>query len=208
MHYLKIKMAALALFTLCFAACNNDSSNSSPEVSSTDTTAKSSMNVDSATSSMSDTAMHKMSDTTMNKKSTAVTSSPKKKKLKASIGEMPDAGSSKYTKDHWNVYDYSEVMPSFKGGSSAIENYINDHLVFPEAAVNDSKEGKVNVKFTVDENGKVMNAHAVGAKLGDGLDEEAVHAVSSMPKWIPGTIKGKPVKVSMTLPIVFKAGEE
>jgi TonB family protein len=208
MHYLKIKMAALALFTLCFAACNNDSSNSSPEVSSTDTTAKSSMNVDSATSSMSDTAMHKMSDTTMNKKSTAVTSSPKKKKLKASIGEMPDAGSSKYTKDHWNVYDYSEVMPSFKGGSSAIENYINDHLVFPEAAVNDSKEGKVNVKFTVDENGKVMNAHAVGAKLGDGLDEVAVNVVSSMPKWIPGTIKGKPVKVSMTLPIVFKAGEE
>jgi periplasmic protein TonB len=208
MNHLKIKTAALALFTLCFAACNNDSSDSSPEVSSTDTTAKSAMNTDSATSSMSDTAMHKMSDTTMNKKSTAVTSSPKKKKLKASIGEMPDAGSSKYTKDHWNVYDYSEVMPSFKGGSSAIENYINDHLVFPEAAVNDSKEGKVNVKFTVDENGKVMNAHAVGAKLGDGLDEEAVNVVSSMPKWTPGTIKGKPVKVSMTLPIVFKAGEE
>ena len=208
MNHLKIKTAALALFTLCFAACNNDSSDSSPEVSPTDTTAQSSMNTDSATSSMSDTAMHKMSDTTMNKKSTAVTSSPKKKKLKASIGEMPDAGSSKYTKDHWNVYDYSEVMPSFKGGSSAIENYINDHLVFPEAAVNDSKEGKVNVKFTVDENGKVMNAHAVGAKLGDGLDEEAVNVVSSMPKWTPGTIKGKPVKVSMTLPIVFKAGEE
>ena len=210
MNHLKIKTAALALFTLCFAACNNDSSDSSPEVSPTDTTAtaKSAMNTDSATSSMSDTAMHTMSDTTMNKKSNVVTSSPKKKKLKASIGEMPDAGSSKYTKDHWNVYDYSEVMPSFKGGSSAIENYINDHLVFPEAAVNDSKEGKVNVKFTVDENGKVMNAHAVGAKLGDGLDEEAVHAVSSMPKWTPGTIKGKPVKVSMTLPIVFKAGEE
>jgi TonB family protein len=208
MNHLKIKTAALALFTLCFAACNNDSSDSSPEVSSTDTTAKSSMNADSATSSMSDTAMNKMSDTTMNMKSNVVTSSAKKKKLKASIGEMPAAGSSKYTKDNSGVYDYSEVMPSFKGGSTAIENYINDHIVFPDAAANDSKEGKVNVKFTIDENGKVMNAHAAGAKLGDGLDEEAVHTVSSMPKWTPGTIKGKPVKVSMTLPIVFKAGEE
>ena len=210
MHYLKIKTAALALFTLCFAACNNDSSDSSPEVSPTDTTAtaQSSMNTDSATSSMGDTAMNTMSDTTMNKKSNVITSSGKKKKLKASIGEMPAASNSKYTKDNSGVYDYSEVMPSFKGGSSAIENYINDHIVFPEAAANDSKEGKVNVKFTVDENGKVMNAHAAGAKLGDGLDEAAVNVVSSMPKWTPGTIKGKPVKVSMILPIVFKAGEE
>ena len=210
MNHLKIKTAALALFTLCFAACNNDSSDSSPEVSPTDTTATAqpSMNTDSATSSMGDTAMNKMSDTSMNKKSNVVTSSGKKKKLKASIGEMPAAGSSKYTRDNSGVYDYSEVMPSFKGGSSAIENYINDHIVFPDAAANDSKEGKVNVKFTVDEHGKVTDAHAVGAKLGDGLDEEAVHVVSSMPKWTPGAIKGKPVKVSMTLPIVFKAGEE
>ena len=81
MHYLKIKTAALALLTLCFAACNNDSSDSSPEVSPTDSTTTAPS--DSATSSMSDTAMHKMNDTSVNKKSNTVTSSVKKKKLKA-----------------------------------------------------------------------------------------------------------------------------
>lgn len=210
MNYFKSKITVLALFTLCFAACNNDSSSNSPEVSPTDTTTteKAAMNTDSSASSMSDTAMNKMSDTSMNKKTTTVTSSTKKKKLKASIGEIPAASGSKYTKDNAGVYDYAEVAPSFKGGSSAIENYVNNHINFPDAATNDSKEGKVNVQFTVDENGKVMNAHTVGAKLGDGLDEEAVNVVSSMPKWTPGTIKGKPVKVSLTLPIIFKAAEE
>src|ERR1700676_4079954 len=106
MNYLKIKTAVLALFTLYFSACNNDSSDSSPEASKTDTTttAQSSMNTDSAKSTTSDTAMHKMSDTTMNKKSNTVTSSPKKKKMKASIGEMPAASNSKYTKDNSGVY--------------------------------------------------------------------------------------------------------
>lgn len=210
MNYFKSKLTVLALFSLCFAACNNDSSSSSPEVSSTDTTTteKAAMNADTTTSSMSDTAMNKMSDTSMNKKATNATSSAKKKKLKASIGEIPASSGSKYTKDNAGVYDYSEVAPSFKGGSSGIEDYVNNHINFPDAATNDSKEGKVNVKFTVDEDGKVMNAHTVGAKVGDGLDEEAVHVVSSMPKWTPGTIKGKPVKVSLTLPIIFKAADE
>src|ERR1700687_5042275 len=133
MNYFKSKMTVLALFTLCFAACNNDSSSSSPEASPTDTTTteKAAMNTDSATSSVNDTAMNKMNDTSMNKKTTAVTSSSKKKKLRASIGEIPAASGSTYTKDNSGVYDYAEVAPSFKGGSSAIENYVNNHINFP-----------------------------------------------------------------------------
>jgi protein TonB len=128
-----------------------------------------------------------------------------KKKIKASLGEMATPASKKYRKDKSGVYDNAEVMPSFKGGTSAISDYVNNNVNPSQTAVDDSKEGTVRVMFTVDENGNVMNAHAMGAKLGDGLDEEAVRVVSAMPKWTPGTIHGKPVKVSLDLPITFKS---
>lgn len=163
---------------------------------------------DSATSSMQDTSMNKMSDTSMNKMNTTATTSSKKKKMKASIEKMSENKSSKYTADKNGVYDYAEVMPSFAGGSSAIEYYVNNHINFPDQAINDNKDGKVNVKFIINEDGTVKDAHSLSPKLGDGLDEEAARVVSSMPKWTPGTVHGKPVKVSMTLPIIFKTEEE
>lgn len=113
----------------------------------------------------------------------------------------------KYTIDKAGVYDFAEVMPAFKNGDADIEDYINSHIDYPQPALDESKEGKVNVTFVVDENGKVTNARSTGAKLGSGLDEEAVHVVSGMPQWTPGMIKGKPVKVSMSLPIIFKIEE-
>jgi TonB family protein len=131
----------------------------------------------------------------------------KKKKLKASLGEMASSTSKKYTKDKSGVYYNAEVMPSFKDGSSGIGDYVNSNLNVPQNATDDSKEGTIKVMFTVDETGKVVNAHTMGTKLGDGLDEEVVRVVSSMPKWMPGTIHGKPVKVSLELPILFKAVE-
>lgn len=36
------------------------------------------------------------------------------------------------------------------------------------------------------------------------LDAEAVRVVSSMKKWTPGKNEGKPVAVSMVMPIMFK----
>jgi protein TonB len=189
MNYLKCTLAALAL-CLTFAACNSDSSSSS--TNSTD----SSKNAMASDSTMKDSA---------NK--TSATVAAKKKKLKASLGEMAASTNKKYTKDNSGVYDNAEVMPSFKGGQSAIADYVNNNLNAPQNAVDDSKAGTVKVMFTVDETGKVVNAHTMGAKLGDGLDEEAVRVVSSMPQWTPGTIHGKPVKVSLELPLVFKAEE-
>jgi protein TonB len=188
MNYSKCTLAALAL-CVGFAACNSDSSGSSTS------SADSLKNATASDSSMKDSATKNATSTT----------AAKKKKLKASLGEMASSTTKKYTKDKSGVYDNAEVMPSFKGGSSAIGDYVNANLNAPQNAVDDSKEGTVKVMFTVDETGQVANAHTKGTKLGDGLDEEAVRVVSMMPKWKPGTIHGNPVKVSLTLPIVFKA---
>ncbi|HXB45611.1 MAG TPA: energy transducer TonB [Puia sp.] len=192
MTFLKCTAAALAL-CLSFAACNSDSSSSPSSTSGTD----SSKNAMASDSSIKDTTA----------KNASSTAGAKKKKLKPSLGEIASSTNKKYTKDKSGVYDNAEVMPSFKGGSSGIGDYVTSNLNVPQSAADDSKEGTIKVMFIVDETGKVVNAHTMGTKLGDGLDEEVVRVVSSMPKWTPGTIHGKPVKVSLELPIVFKAEE-
>ena len=189
MNYKKFKISSLAIFisAICFTACDDSSTSSKKSTASsdgTDTTSSSPIAMDSTGS--------------------AASATPSKKKRKVSIENVATTKHLKYTKDKEGVYDFSEVMPAFKSGSSDIEDYINNHIEYPQPALDDNKEGKVNVNFVVDENGKIANADAAGAKLGDGLDEEAVRVVSGMPGWTPGTVKGKPVKVRMSLPIVFK----
>ena len=181
MNYKKFKTGSLAIVisAICFTACD-DSSTSSEKSTAIDT---------------KDTALANNS---------ASSATPSKKKRKVSIENVATTKHLKYTKDKEGVYDFSEVMPAFKSGSSDIEDYINNHIEYPQPALDDNKEGRVNVNFVIDENGKITNAGTAGAKLGDGLDEEAVRVVSSMPGWTPGTVKGKPVKVRMSLPIVFK----
>lgn len=199
MKYTKFKTVALAVFIVTFYACNDNSSDSSSTAVATDTS-QSSTTTDTAKSSMSDTSMKKNSETS--------TMSSKKKRLKASLEKIPESKHDTYTADKAGVYSFSQVMPAYDGGSSAIEDYINNHINYPQPALDDAKEGKVNVKFIINEDGVVKNAHSVSPKLGDGLDEEAVRVVSSMPKWKPGTVMGRPVKVSMTLPIIFKSEEQ
>ena len=189
MNYKKFKTGSLAIFisAICFTACDDSSTSSEKSTASpggTDTTLSSSI------------AM----DTTGN----AASATPSKKKRKVSIENVATTKPLKYTTDKAGVYDFSEVMPAFKSGSSDIEDYINAHIEYPQPALDDNKEGKVNVNFVVDENGKITNAGTAGAKLGDGLDEEAVRVVSGISGWTPGTVKGKPVKVRMSLPIIFK----
>jgi periplasmic protein TonB len=182
MNYFK-SISIILLSGICLAACNSS---------------------DSSSSGNSDTTKNAMAADSTMKDTTAKVVAPAKKKLKASFGEMAGSNSKKYTKDKSGVYDNAEVMPSFKGGASGIDEYVNNNLNPSQTAIDDSKEGTTHVMFVVDENGKVTDAHTMGNKLGDGLDEEAIRVVSMMPKWTPGTVNGKPVKVRLDLPVTFK----
>jgi protein TonB len=109
--------------------------------------------------------------------------------------------------DKSGVYEMTEIRPAFPGGQPALEDYINNHIEYPQMAIDDTKQGTVNIQFVVDENGNVRNARVLGSSLGDGLDEEAVRVISSMPKWEPGKVKGKNVKTRLTLPITYQIEE-
>lgn len=106
--------------------------------------------------------------------------------------------------DKAGYYSSVEVLPMFPGGQNALDNFINTTIEYPENASNNSIEGKVTVNFAVDEMGKVSNPKIVGKPLGYGLEEEVLKAVSKMPTWTPGVIKGKNVKTYYILPVNFR----
>ncbi|MFA6150494.1 MAG: energy transducer TonB [Chitinophagaceae bacterium] len=101
-----------------------------------------------------------------------------------------------------SVFTYVEQMPEFPGGQSELLKYLKENLKYPEEALDEERQGKVYVKFVVDENGDIKNAMSV-RPIGYGMDEEAVRVVESMPQWKPGKQNGKAVKVYFQLPIMF-----
>jgi TonB family protein len=117
----------------------------------------------------------------------------KTKKGNASVTMSSAINKSKTIKDKSGVYSLPEKMPEYPGGESALSLYVQNNLSYPPQALNDNKEGTVRISFIVDEKGNVMDPKVTGNKLGDGLDQEAVNVIKNMPKWKPGTVKGKNV---------------
>jgi periplasmic protein TonB len=128
----------------------------------------------------------------------------KKKSGKVSTTVTADDQSKKIEMDKMGYYNRTEVAPAYAGGQSGLEDYINSKIEYPQDAIDNNVEGVVNVQFAVDEKGNVSNVTTVGNKLGYGLEEQAIKVVSQMPKWTPGTVKGKNVKTWRTLPINYR----
>lgn len=183
----------LAGFSICgMIACNSDDYRSSDSKNSSDSSSISGGNINSADSA---------ANTAASKTAKAV-----HKKGKTSV-MMPMGNKEKMVMDREGVYNNAEVMPEFPGGQDALANYVNNHVEYPQQAVDDNTTGTVKVSFVIDEKGKVTGAQLMngnGGKIGNGLDEEALRVVNDMPAWKPGKVKGKSVKTRLELPITFQ----
>jgi protein TonB len=91
-----------------------------------------------------------------------------------------------------------EEMPSPIGGIKAIQKKI----VYPEIAKRAGVEGKVYILAFVNEQGEVTKAQVIKG-IGAGCDEAALNAVLKT-RFTPGKQRGKPVKVQVSIPIIFK----
>ncbi|MBE2289843.1 MAG: energy transducer TonB [Chitinophagaceae bacterium] len=101
--------------------------------------------------------------------------------------------------DPQKAFDHAAEFP---GGLQGLQDYLRISMRYPEKAKNDKAEGRVQVRFDVNENGSV-GAIKVMNPIHPSLDSEAVRVVKGMPNWKPATLDNKNVKVSMVLPVVF-----
>jgi protein TonB len=101
------------------------------------------------------------------------------------------------------VFMIVENMPEFPGGDLALRKYIADNVKYPEIAKENGLSGKVFVAFVINQRGEVENVK-IARGVDPALDKEAIRVVQNLPKWKPGSQRGKPVKVSYTVPINFQ----
>ncbi len=94
-------------------------------------------------------------------------------------------------------------MPQFPGGEQALFKFLNENIKYPVIAQENGIQGRVICQFVVNTDGSIVDIQVVRG-VDPSLDKEAVRVIQSMPKWIPGKQRGKPVRVRFTLPINFK----
>ena len=109
-----------------------------------------------------------------------------------------------------------ESVPIFPGCEDAKDNderkacfqqkvlvFVSKNFEFPEMAKEMGIQGRVYVNFVIEKNGSITNVEIVRG-VDPLLDDEAVRVVKKLPKLIPAKQRGKPVRMSFTLPINAK----
>ncbi len=105
--------------------------------------------------------------------------------------------------DRPGVYMIVEQMPEFPGGDKSLFQFIADNTKYPADAKEKGIKGRVFVNFIVEPDGSVSDIKVLRG-IGSGCDEEAVRVVESMPKFKPGMQNGEAVRVSYTVPVIFR----
>ncbi len=101
-------------------------------------------------------------------------------------------------------FDELEEKPTFQGGTAdTFIQYVYGRLRYPEDAVKKKIEGRVVLQFIIDTDGSIQDIQVASATH-PSLNKEAVRVVSTSPKWNPGKVGDKPVKVRYTLPVSFR----
>ena len=93
------------------------------------------------------------------------------------------------------------TYPSFPGGQEAMLQFLKEKLQWPD--VEADVQGRVIVTFVVETDGSLTYFKVVRS-LDPAFDKEALRVVKSMPKWIPGTENGQPIRVRYSVPVTFK----
>lgn len=96
--------------------------------------------------------------------------------------------------------------PMFFGSAdpkSFISQWVYRYLKYPESAVSEGIQGTVQVGMVIGADGKVVDVKVIRG-VSEELDAEAVKVVAASPKWTPGMVDGKKVKVSLTIPVEFR----
>lgn len=102
-----------------------------------------------------------------------------------------------------DINDSIEKQPEYPGGIEEFYKLVGMNFKIPAAASKQKLEGKAIIEFMVERDGSLSEFKIV-KDLGYGIGNEAIRTIKLSPKWIPGSINGKPARVLYTLPITVQ----
>lgn len=102
-----------------------------------------------------------------------------------------------------DVFMIVENMPTFRDGDvQKFSQWVKSTVNYPENARQNGIQGKVFIGFIVEPDGTVSTV-TVLRSVEKSLDDEAVRAVRSSPKWVPGYQRGVAVPVRFSITVNF-----
>lgn len=99
-----------------------------------------------------------------------------------------------------------EIFPSFPGGIQNLMTLVANVTKYPESAQKRKKEGKVILRFVVDQQGKMQSPEILKSVSYD-IDREALrafNAIAEVYRWSPGYQDGKAKRARFTMPLNFR----
>ena len=100
------------------------------------------------------------------------------------------------------IFTIISEPPAYPGGESERIHFIQKNIEYPKFARQNKIQGSVYVTFVVEKDGSLTNIKVLRG-IGGGCDDEALRIVRAMPKWIPGSKNGFPVRVQITMPVTY-----
>lgn len=91
----------------------------------------------------------------------------------------------------------------FRGGESALLQFISQNLVYPVIAQEQEIQGSVILEFVVEKDGSIGDVKVIKS-LSKECDQAAIDVVRKLPRFVPAKKQGKPVAVKFRLPIRFR----
>ncbi|MEG1607660.1 MAG: energy transducer TonB [Mucinivorans sp.] len=101
---------------------------------------------------------------------------------------------------------FAEEMPKYDGkdGQTEFSRYCQTNLRYPPIALDNGVQGRVTISFVVEKDGKVTHVEIVRG-VDRELDNAAIKIVQEAPnKWTPAKNSGRPVRLKIVMPIIFK----
>lgn len=97
------------------------------------------------------------------------------------------------------VYTSVEVIPEFHGGLKKLCTYLSK-MKMPALDTTENIQGRVIIQMIVEKDGSLNHLKIIRGG-NSAMDRAYVDHIRHSPKWKPGLIHGKPVRVTYSIPI-------
>lgn len=102
----------------------------------------------------------------------------------------------------------AETMPSFQGGDLYdFRKWVQERVRKPETASENGIQRRVFVSFVIDTLGRLTDIEVLRSP-DQALSDETVRVVKSSPRWEPGRLGDRKVRIRYTLPVDFGSRQE
>jgi TonB family protein len=101
------------------------------------------------------------------------------------------------------VFIFVEESATFQGGDvSKFREWVQNNLVYPQAAAENGIYGKVFVQFAINSRGETTDVKVLRG-VDSELDKETIRVILSSPRWAAAKQGGRVVKQQFVIPVLF-----